>query len=94
LIKNVGEATVLAPIIRDLIDSSIKNDDHLIKLATIAQRLAQAEAKGIGEDGWLSEYEKAQLLTELEDTVNEIDKKNDEKLLDIQVEIEEIKTKL
>jgi hypothetical protein len=94
LIKSVGEATVIAPIIRDLIDSSIKNDDHLIKLATIAQRLAQAEAKGIGEDGWLSEYEKAQLLTELEDTVNEIDKKNDEKLLDIQVEIEEIKTKL
>jgi hypothetical protein len=94
LIRNVGEATVLAPIIRDLIDSSIKNDDHLIKLATIAQRLAAAEAKGIGEDGWLSEHEKAQLLTELEDTVNEIDKKNDEKLLDIQVEIEDIKTKL
>jgi hypothetical protein len=63
-------------------------------LATIAQRLAAAEAKGIGEDGWLSEQEKAQLLTELEDTVNEIDKKNDEKLLDIQVEIEDIKTKL
>jgi hypothetical protein len=94
LIKNVGEATVIAPIIRDLIDSSIKNDDHLIKLATIAQRLAAAEAKGIGEDGWLSEHEKSQLLTELEDTVNEIDKKNDEKLLDIQVEIEDIKTKL
>ena len=94
LIRNVGEATVLAPIIRDLIDSSIKNDDHLIKLATIALRLAAAEAKGIGEDGWLSEHEKAQLLTELEDTVNEIDKKNDEKLLDIQVEIEDIKTKL
>ena len=94
LIKNVGEATVIAPIIRDLIDSSIKNDDHLIKLATIAQRLATAEAKGIGEDGWLSEHEKVQLLTELEDTVNEIDKKNDEKLLDIQVEIEDIKTKL
>ena len=63
-------------------------------MATIAQRLAAAEAKGIGEDGWLSEHEKAQLLTELEDTVNEIDKKNDEKLLDIQVEIEDIKTKL
>jgi len=64
LIKSVGEATVIAPIIRDLIDSSIKNDDHLIKLATIAQRLAQAEAKGIGEDGWLSETEKAQLVRE------------------------------
>ena len=94
LIKNVGEATVLAPIIRDLIDSSIKNDDHLIKLATIAQRLASAEAKGIGEDGWLSEAEKAQLLTDLEDTVNEFEKKADEKLTDIQIEIEEIKTKI
>lgn len=94
LIRNVGEATVLAPIIRDLIDSSIKNDDHLIKLATIAQRLAAAEAKGIGEDGWLSESEKEQLLQDMEETINEVEKKSDEKLLDIQVEIEEIKTKL
>jgi hypothetical protein len=94
LIRNVGEATVLAPIIRDLIDTSIKNDDHLIKLATIAQRLAAAEAKGIGEDGWLSEHEKAQLLTDLEETIDEIEKKADEKLLDIQVEIDDIKTKL
>jgi len=94
LIKNVGEATVLAPIIRDLIDTSVKNDDHLIKLATIAQRLASAEAKGIGEDGWLSESEKSQLLNDLEDTVNEIDKKNEEKLVDIQIELDEIKSKI
>ena len=51
LIRNVGEATVIAPIIKDLIEVSVKNDDHLIKLATIGQRLASAEAKGIGEDG-------------------------------------------
>ncbi len=94
LIRNVGEATVLAPIIKDLIDASIKNDDHLIKHATIAQRLAAAEAKGIGEDGWLSEHEKAQLLQDMEDTINEVEKKADEKLGDIQIEIEEIKTKL
>lgn len=94
LIKTVSEATTLAPIIRDLIDTSIKNDDHLIKLATIAQRLAAAEAKGIGEDGWLSEHEKAQLLEDLEETIDEIEKKSDEKLLDIQIEIEDIKTKL
>jgi hypothetical protein len=30
----------------------------------------------------------------LEDTINEVEKKSDEKLLDIQVEIEEIKTKI
>jgi len=38
LIKNVGEATVIAPIIKDLIEVSVKNDEHLIKMATIAQR--------------------------------------------------------
>ena len=93
LIKNVGEATVLAPIIKDLIDSSIKNDDHLIKLATIAQRLATAEAKGIGEDGWLSENEKAQLLADMEDTINAVEEKAKEKMVDLEIEIEEIKTK-
>ena len=92
LIRNVGEATVIAPIIKDLIDVSVKNDDHLIKLATIGQRLASAEAKGIGEDGWLSENEKAQLLNDLEDTVNQIESKAKEKLTE--VEIEDIKTKL
>jgi hypothetical protein len=94
MIKNVGEATILAPIIRDLIDTSVKNDDHLIKLATIAQRLAAAESKGIGEDGWLSDNEKSQLLNELEDTITSIDKKNEEKIDDIQLEIEDIKSKL
>jgi len=94
LIRNVGEATIIAPIIKDLIDVSVKNDDHLIKLATIAQRLAAAEAKGIGEDGWLSEHEKAQLLADMEDTINQVEKKAEEKLGDIQIEIEEIKTKV
>ena len=94
LIRNVGEATVLAPIIKDLIDSSIKNDDHLIKLANIAQRLASAEAKGIGEDGWLSETEKAQLLQDMEDTINAVEEKTKEKMGDLEIEIEEIKTKL
>lgn len=94
LIRNVGEATVIAPIIKDLIEVSVKNDDHLIKLATIAQRLAAAESKGIGEDGWLSEMEKSQLLSDMEDAIDAVETKAKEKLQDIEVEIEEIKTKL
>lgn len=94
LIKNVGEATVIAPIIKDLIEVSVKNDEHLIKMATIAQRLASAEAKGIGEDGWLSEQEKAQLFSQLEEAVDEVDSKNKERLTDLEIEIEEIKTKV
>jgi len=94
LIRNVGEATVIAPIIKDLIEVSVKNDDHLIKLANIAQRLAAAEAKGIGEDGWLSETEKAQLMQDMEDTISAVEEKVKEKMTDIQIEIEEINTKL
>ena len=94
LIKNVGEATVIAPIIKDLIEVSVKNDDHLIKLATIAQRLAAAEAKGIGEDGWLSESEKEQLLADMETAIDAVEEKSKEKLGDLQIEIEEIKTKV
>lgn len=94
LIKNVGEATVIAPIIKDLIEISVKNDEQLIKLATIAQRLAAAESKNVGEDGWLSEHEKKQLLQDMEEVVDQIASKNEERLSDIQIDIEEIKTKL
>lgn len=94
LIKNVGEAAVIAPIIKDLIEISVKNDEQLIKLATIAQRLSLAESKNVGEDGWLSESEKKQLLQDMEEVVDQIASKSEERLSDIQIDIEEIKTKL
>jgi hypothetical protein len=94
LIKNVGEAAVIAPIIKDLIEISVKNDEQLIKLATIAQRLAIAETKNVGEDGWLSESEKKQLLQDMEEVVDGLAARSEEKLTDIKIDIEEIKTKL
>ena len=39
-------------------------------------------------------FEKEQLLADMEDTINQVEEKNKEKLTDIQIEIEEIKTKL
>ena len=89
LIKNVGEATVIAPIIRDLIDSSIKNDDHLIKLATIAQRIVAADKKSEGEAGFLSAEERAQLLAEIDQVQEEV-----KRMDDIENEVEEIKQKI
>lgn len=94
LIKNVGEATVIAPIIKDLIEISVKNDEQLIKLATIAQRLATAANKNVGEDGWLSDKEKRQLLQEMEQVVDDFATKSENRLTDIQINIEEIKEKL
>jgi hypothetical protein len=93
LIKNVGEAAVIAPIVKDLIEVSVKNDDHLIKLATIAQRLAAAAGKQKGQEGYLSEAEKSQLLSEIEHTVSEMERDSKEKLIDLEIEIDEIKSK-
>ena len=69
LIKNMTDATVIVPLIKDYIDASLKNDDHLIKMAGIIQR-AQTRATDSGGDFSLSDDEKKQLLetiTELED---------------------------
>jgi hypothetical protein len=80
---------MLGPIIKDLIDSSIKNDDQLVKLASIAQKIITADKKTEGQDGFLTEDEKAQLLNDLEDTKHEV-----EKIDELGVELEEIKKKL
>ena len=89
MVRHAGDMAVIGPLIRDLIESSLKNDDHLLKLATIAQRLIVAEHKSIGEDGFLSEDEKQQLLSQLEETQKEI-----ERVDDLQFELDEIKKKV
>lgn len=89
MVRHAGDIAVMGPIIKDLIDSSVKNDDHLIKLATIAQRIVAAEKKSEGEDGFLSTQERAQLLAEI-DQVHEEVKRMD----DIENEVEELKQKI
>jgi len=88
-IKHNGDVAIIGPIIKDLIDTSVKNDDHLVKLATIAQRIMLANNKGSGDDGFLTEEEKAQLLNDLQEAKEEV-----EKMDDLVVEIDELKKKI
>lgn len=88
-IQHNGDVAIIGPIIKDLIDTSVKNDDHLVKLATIAQRIMLASTKGGGSDGILSDEEKAQLLKDLEETKEEI-----EKMDNLAIEVDELKKKL
>ena len=39
LVRHSQDMMAMGPIIRDLIDSSVRNDDSLIKMAAIAQRI-------------------------------------------------------
>ena len=88
-VRHAGDMAVIGPIIKDLIDTSVKNDDHLLKLATIAQRIMIADKKSEGEDGFLSAEERAQLLAEIEDVQIEV-----QRMDSIENEVEEIKQKI
>jgi len=68
LIKNVNDAMVVVPLIKQYIDSDISSDEHLVRLATIFQRIlsSQVEAEGSTSTGFLSDEEKHQLFKEAE----------------------------
>jgi len=73
LIKNIGDATVIVPLIKEYMDVSIKNDDHIIKMTAIVQRLISGAqrtiANGGGSGAILTQEEKDQLLSDLDDVV-------------------------
>jgi hypothetical protein len=62
LIKTLNDAIVIVPLIKDYLDVSIKNDDHLVKLAAIVQRLMSKQASSSDGMYQLTEEEKSQLL--------------------------------
>ena len=67
-IKNVGDALIVVPMIKDYIDIAVKNDEHIVKVAAIVQRLITGGNNG-GEatnEYGLTEEEKKQLLSEID----------------------------
>lgn len=66
LIKTVNDATIVVPMIKDYYDVGVKNDEQLVKLAAVIQRLvAKGEATGEGNSMVLSEDERKQLMDEV-----------------------------
>ena len=94
VIRHAGDMAVIGPIIKDLVDTSVKNDDALIKMAAIAQRIIGAQHKAEGYSGFLSDDEKKQLLKQLEETVHEVADERDLKVDELTNEIEELKQKV
>ncbi len=78
-IKTINDAIVLAPIIQTYLDIGIKNDESLVKLASVVQRLISAQTGGEDSTGILTDAEKEQLLK----TIKEVDLNSKEKLTEI-----------
>jgi len=94
VIRHAGDMAVIGPIIKDLVDTSVKNDDSLIKMAAIAQRIIGAQHKAEGDSGFLSDEEKEQLLSQLEETAKEVVDEQDQKVDELTNEIEELKQRV
>ena len=71
MIKNIGDASIIVPMIKDYLEVSVKNDDALVKLAAVVQRLVSANSKDDdGNEFGLSEEERKRLLEEAEQEIN------------------------
>lgn len=77
LIKTSNDALQLVPLIKQYIDAGISNDEHLIKLAVICQRImaniSAAETSGNGSSYALTMEEKKELMK----SIDEINKSGD-----------------
>jgi hypothetical protein len=68
LINDIGDATLIVPLIKEYMEIGVRNDEQLIKMATIVQRALNNSS---GEDALgITEEEKAELIAEL-DKLNE-----------------------
>ena len=81
-IKDGDTAVQLIPAIKEYLEIKVKNDEQLVKMASIVQRLVSSESKGSESEFGLTEKEKEQLVgsidkvaQEAQDYTDEINKK-------------------
>ena len=77
-IQGIEDIALVGPIIKELFDASIKNDDNLLKLATVIQRIMNKQVDAVDDTSLLSEDEKEELMASLEDAAASLQGKSDE----------------
>jgi len=71
MIQTMDDAVLVTPLIKELFEVAIKNDEHLVKLASVWQRILSKSTNQ--EEGMLlSESEKEDLIAALQDDVDDI----------------------
>lgn len=69
MLNNISDAAILVPAIKDFIEVSVKNDEHLVKLAAVIQR-AMAN-KSEETSSFLTDEEKEALLKGIQEIQEE-----------------------
>ena len=78
MIQTLDDAVLVTPMIKELFEVSVKNDEHLVKLASVWQRIISKTASGDEESMLLSDAEKEDLINALQEDVNDIQKRSEE----------------
>ncbi len=77
MIQTIDDAVMIAPLIKELFDVAVKNDEHLVKLASVYQRIISKSTSGGEESMLLSESEKEDLINALQSDVDDLQKRSD-----------------
>ncbi len=75
LINDIGDATLIVPLIKEYMEIGVRNDEQLIKMATIVQRALNNS--GGEESMGITEEEKQQLMEELDKLNTNFEEKKD-----------------
>jgi len=76
-ITTIDDVVMVAPIIKEYMEVAVKNDEHLVKLAGVLQRII-SKSSGVNDESMLlSEHEKDELMSTLQDTVEDLQNESD-----------------
>ena len=75
LINDIGDATLIVPLIKEYLDIGVRNDEQLIKMSTIIQRALNNTTSG--DTLGITEEEKQQLMKEIENLNNNFEETKD-----------------
>lgn len=75
LVGNIGDATLVVPMIKEYLEVGVKNDEHLIKMVALVQRL-ESGGKG-GEADFFNPEELARLMEQSEELGKKLEDKEE-----------------
>ena len=76
-IQGIEDIAIVGPVLKELFDVAVKNDDNLLKLATVIQRIMNKQFDLTEDTSLLSDEEKQELMDSLEEAAASLQDKSD-----------------
>ncbi len=76
-IQSIEDVAIVGPVLKELFDVAVKNDDNLLKLATVIQRIMNKHIDFTDDTSLLSDAEKQELIDTLEEAAASLQDKSD-----------------